>query len=54
MKLHSQSASCSFDIAQLSPEYVFYCIYNPQNSIPKNFDNALTEFVQTLPTLRQL
>ena len=22
--------------------------------IPKNFDNALTEFVQTLPMLRQL
>ena len=32
----------------------FYCIYKLQNFILKNFENALIEFVQTLPTLRRL
>ena len=54
MKLHSQSASLSSNITHLSQQYVFYCIYKLQNFIPKKFDNALIEFVQTLPTLRRL
>ena len=54
MKLHSQSASFSSNITHLSQQYVFYCIYKLQNLIPKKFDNALIEFVQTLPTLRRL
>ena len=54
MELHSQSASFSLDITHLSRYDVFYCIYNPQNFIPKNLDNALMEFVQTLPTSRRL
>ena len=32
----------------------FYCIYNTQNFIPKNLDNALIEFVQTLLTSGRL
>ena len=54
MKLHSQSASFSLNITHLSQQYVFYCIYKLQNFIPKKFDNALIEFVQTLPALRRL
>ena len=54
MKLHSQSASYSSNITHLSQEYVFCCIHKLQNFIPKNFENALIEFVQTLPTLRRL
>ena len=54
MKLHSQSASFSSNITHLSQQYVFCCIYKLQNFIPQKFDNALIEFVQTLPTLRRL
>ena len=54
MKLHSQSASESSNITHLSQEYVFYCIYKFQNFILKSFENALMEFVRTLPTLRRL
>ena len=54
MKLYSQSASFSSNITHLSQQYVFYCIYKLQNFIPKNFDNALIEFVQTLSTSRRL
>ena len=54
MKLHSQSVLFSSDIIELLQQYVFHCIYKLQNFIPKNFENALVEFVQTLPTLRRL
>ena len=54
MKLHSQSVSFSSDITELSQQYVFYCTYKLQNFIPRNFENALIEIDQTLPTLRRL
>ena len=54
MKLHSQSVSFSSDITELSQQYVFYCTYKLQNFIPKNFENALIEIFQTLPTSRRL
>ena len=54
MKLHSQSGSFSSDITELSQQYVFYCTYKFQNLIPQNFENALVEIVQTLPTSRRL
>ena len=54
MKLHSQRVSFSSDITELSQQYVFYRTYKLQSFIPKNFESALIEIVQTLPTSRRL